>query len=122
MIQKLAALLAFTSASAGLQFAKVIGTTPVVVAQAEALGGEVGTTVIPAAALTATSGALVWVVRQIVSGKLVHRDPTVASDELTKTLSAATAALEAGAEREKIVLDLMREVAYGDRTTRGRRD
>jgi hypothetical protein len=69
-------------------------------------------TYIPAAALTATSGALVWVVKQgmelarlIAEGRFVHRDPAMANEDLRHALAASTAALLASAERERMIWD-----------------
>jgi len=56
-------------------------------AQVDAGGGIGAGTVVPATALTATSGALVWVVKQIAAGNLVHRDPAAAEAELAKAAS-----------------------------------
>lgn len=59
-------------------------------------------TIIPAAALTGTSGALVWVVKQIVGGNLVHRDPERALEEVARaTHAAAKAAAEAARVAEQ---------------------
>jgi predicted aconitase len=60
---------------------------------------------IPAAALTGTSGALVWVVKQVVGGKLVHRDPAEASERLRVALERAAELLERAGEREDRLID-----------------
>lgn len=67
-----------------------------VIGQASATGSaEAAQQLIPAAALTATSGCLVWVVKQIVSGNLVHRDPANDAANNRRALEASTRALEA---------------------------
>ena len=76
------------------------------------LDGSVGsndtvTTLIPAAALTTTSGALVWVVKQIVGGKLVHREPAEAQARLADSLKSVASLAEKSIEREKIYVDLL---------------
>lgn len=78
--------------------ATVITNTAIVVGQATTAitdGNDALVELIPATALTGTSGALVWVVRQIVSGKLVHRDPASDAEENRKALEASTKALVA---------------------------
>ena len=63
---------------------------------------------IPAGALTGTAGALVWVVKQIVSGKLVHRDPAEATERLTRALESVTSLAERALEREQFWIDAAR--------------
>lgn len=64
---------------------------------------------IPAATLTATSGALVWVVRQIVSGNLVHRDPAGESKRNRDALEASTKAIAASTKAIERLLDERRD-------------
>lgn len=85
-------------------------------AQQDIAGGATATTIIPAAALTGTSGALVWVVKQIVSGNLVHRDPAAASAKLTDVVERNTAAIERAAEREQTLTDLLIEARRKNQT------
>jgi C4-dicarboxylate-specific signal transduction histidine kinase len=61
----------------------------------------------PATALTATSGALVYVVRLIASGRLVHRDSAAANDRLREALHDATEARKASARREDLLLEAL---------------
>lgn len=62
---------------------------------------------IPASALSAVSAALVWVVRQIVSGQLVHRDPAQASEALADAVRASVEVGEKSLERERILTELL---------------
>ena len=77
--------------------------------------GDGGTieTVIPAAALTATSGALVWVVKQVVSGNLVHRDPAAATTKLAEALQQSNKIAERALERENVYAKLVLHRATG---------
>lgn len=78
----------------------------IALAQAD-LEGTAINTIIPATALTATTGALVWVVRQIISGTLVHRDPAKASEEMREALEASTKALEGAGRREDRMFNML---------------
>lgn len=70
-------------------------------AQAAVDGGTAVTTVIPAAALTATSGALVWVVKLIARGDLVHRDPSTEARQLAEALERTVSVAERAMLREE---------------------
>lgn len=70
-------------------------------------GSANASTIIPAAALTGTSGALVWVVKQIVGGKLVHVDPAKAQADLKSALDRSSVALAAAADRERALHDIL---------------
>lgn len=95
-------------AAAGTLTVSTVGWSSVLFAQD--VGDPVGT-VIPAAALTATSGALVWVVKQIVGGNLVHRDPAEAIAKLADALDRMNDIAEKGLEREKLLTSLLAEKA-----------
>lgn len=83
-------------AAAFALIASVIVNVFALIAQTTASGSaETAQQLIPAAALTGTSAALVWVVKQIVSGNLVHRDPQNDAANNRKALEASTRALEA---------------------------
>lgn len=64
-------------------------------------------TLLPAGALTATSGALVYVVRLIASGTLVHRDPAVASSRMIEVVERSNELQQRGLEREQLLTDLL---------------
>ncbi len=70
--------------------------------------GDVGaSSVIPAAALTATSGALVYVVKKIAGGELVHRDPAAAEAELAKAAVELTKIAGDAIKREETLTQLL---------------
>lgn len=75
--------MAFTAISSAVMF----------IAQLDGSGESTVTTVSTAGALTAAVGGLVYIVRLIVSGKLVHRDPEEANQKLQATIAGNTAAL-----------------------------
>jgi len=71
-------------------------------------------TIVPASALTVVAGALVYVVRLIANGSLVHRDPvnaelreTERQKQLVEALADMTKALEAGSKREEVFLGFL---------------
>ncbi len=71
-------------------------------------GGDLGaSTVIPATALTATSGALVYVVKKIAGGELVHRDPAAAEAEAAKAAADLAAIAAAALKREETLTQLL---------------
>lgn len=83
-------------------------------------GGDPFSTIIPATALTGTSAALVWVVKQIVGGNLVHRDPAAASAKLTEVLARSNDLAEKSIEREKFLTDfILRMQQDSNRQQRG---
>lgn len=49
-------------------------------------GGLSADTLVPAGLTTMVTGALIWVMRRVASGELVHRDPQLAQEALTKAL------------------------------------
>ena len=66
-------------------------------------GADVGDTSlwISGAATTATASALVYVVRQIASGNLVHRAAAQAETQLTELVRVVTEVAEEGHQREQ---------------------
>lgn len=62
---------------------------------------------IPAGALTGTAGALVWVVRQIVSGNLVHHEPLESFERMTEALERSNDIAARALEREAVLTKLM---------------
>lgn len=93
--------------------ASVIVNVWALIGQATASGSaETAQQLIPAAALTGTSACLVWVVKQIVSGNLVHREPLADAANNRKALEASTHAIEAST---KAIERLLSERASNDR-------
>lgn len=84
-------------------------------AQSAAASADTVQQLIPAAALTGTSGALVWVVKQVVGGKLVHRDPAEAIEQLRKTLDKSNDLLERAGERENRLIELLTRAEHRSR-------
>lgn len=92
------------------------------VAQVSADPAIVGSpdTVVTATALTGTAGALVYVVRQMASGKLVHRDPATAEKALASALDRISKIAELSLKREDTLYQLLLERSRrGDRDNRG---
>lgn len=81
--------------AASLLLAAAVNVLALISQAADGASAETVQQLIPAAALTGTSGALVWVVKQIVSGNLVHRDPASDATKNREALEAATRAIEA---------------------------
>jgi hypothetical protein len=86
-------------------------------------------TFISGGALTSTAGCLAWVVKQIVSGKLVHRDPETATRQLSEALQTTVgladrlAEIDArSAECEARMVDALIRTANAASKTRGRAD
>ena len=52
-------------------------------------------TLVPAGLTTMVTGALIWVMRRVASGELVHRDPQKATEALAAALSESAAAVSA---------------------------
>ncbi len=63
--------------------------------------------VIPAAALTATASAFVWLVGLLASGKLVHRDSATATADLARALERSNLIAEEAMSREDRLLDIL---------------
>lgn len=63
-------------------------------------------TVFSATALTGTAGVLGYVVRQMASGKLVHRDPATAEKRLVDALDRLTRITETSLKREETLYRL----------------
>lgn len=89
-----------------------LGTTSVVssaalFAQVSGDAGSTVTTLIPATALTATSGALVWVVKQIAGGNLVHRDPAAAEAKLLAIAERLAKVAEDSVKRESTLTSML---------------
>lgn len=80
-----------------------IGWAWAMIAQSDAIASGSPDTIVSATALTGTAGALVYVVRQMASGKLVHRDPATAEQQLSKALEKMTAVAESGQRREDML-------------------
>lgn len=78
------------AAVAGAQLAQIDGVTS---------GGS--SALIPAAALTAMSGALVWVVKQFGSGAVVHRSVAETEAKNAEALDRMAAIAEAALRREE---------------------
>lgn len=75
---------------------------------AEAVGGgDLITTGIPAGAISICAGALVWVMKQVVSGTLVHRDPATAEKKLADTSDRLAQLLEESLKREAMLTDFL---------------
>lgn len=76
-------------------------------------------TTFAAAALTSTAGALVWVVKQVVSGKLVHRDPATATAKLADVLEESNRLQKEGLRREQVLTQiLLQHGVIDERATR----
>lgn len=108
LIQRLLATTAVTTAFA------VGGWAMALISQVSDTGLQ-PVTVIPSVALTATAGALGYVVRLIARGDLVHRDPALASEQLVTALNHSTTAIQesteairaAGAREDKLLAFLL---------------
>lgn len=94
-------------AAAGTLVSSAGGWGYMLIAQTTGGGGDAVSTIIPATALTATSGALVWVVKQIVAGSLVHRDPATAEIKLVEVVEKLATLTETGQRNEKVLHDLL---------------
>ena len=112
----LPAVAAAAAATSQVKFAYVAAASLIasiggwlVTLNAQVEGNSATETIIPAAALTATSGALVWVVKQIVGGSLVHRDPARAETVLAEAVTKLVEVHEASARREETLTNLLLE-------------
>ncbi|MEM9134272.1 MAG: hypothetical protein AAGE88_18130 [Actinomycetota bacterium] len=62
---------------------------------------------LPGSALTACAGALMWLVRLMASGQLVHRDTAEATAKLARALEQSNHIAERALDREEILTDLL---------------
>ena len=73
-------------------------------------GGADSGLMISGAATTATATALVYVVRQIATGQLVHREPIAAESSLTALVDRVTDLAEQAHKREEQYESMLRKM------------
>lgn len=93
-------------AAAASMLMSAVASAAMLVAQIDTSTSTI-TPVVSAAALTTTSGALVWIVKQIVSGNLVHRDPEAAQKALIEALERNVEVIRDAHRREDHLFGLL---------------